>query len=170
MISGSFATTGSTQTRTSLSYINELVTGATAQGRYHIVVPNQYMDDSMANVLRSTYGYKVQSKNSLMGTSNDYTISWGLPIPTATPVPTAYPTATPTRTPNPTPNPTETNNPTATPSSTPAPTASPTPSGTPASTPSSTPAPTASPTPSGTPASTPSPTPSGTPSPSPTAT
>ena len=155
MISGSFATTGSTQTRTSLSYINELVTGATAHGRYYIVVPNQYMDDSMANVLRSTYGYKVQAKNSLMGTSNDYTISWGLPIPTATPSPTAYPTATPTQTPNPTPNPTETNNPTATPSSTPAPTASPTPSGTPASTPSSTPAPTASPTPSGTPSPSP---------------
>jgi hypothetical protein len=163
MISGSFATTGSTQTRTSLSYINELVTGATAQGRYYIVVPNQYMDDSMANVLRSTYGYKVQAKNSSMGTFDDYTISWGLPIPTATPAPTAYPTATPTHTPNPTPNPTETNIPTATPSSTPAPTPSPTSSSTPAPspTPSSTPAP-----PTGTPA--PSPTSSSTPAPSPT--
>lgn len=138
MISGSFATTGSTQTRTSLSYINELVTGATAHGRYYIVVPNQYMDDSMANVLRSTYGYKVQAKNSSMGTSDDYTISWGLPIPTATPTSTAYPTSTPTNTPNPTPNPTETNNPTATPSSTPAPTASPTPSGTPSPSPTAT--------------------------------
>jgi hypothetical protein len=161
MISGSFATTGSTQTRTSLSYINELVTGATAQGRYYIVVPNQYMDDSMANVLRSTYGYKVQVKNSSMGTFNDYTISWGLPIPTATPAPTAYPTATPTQTPNSTPSPTETNIPTATPSSTPAPTSSPTPSGTPAPTaaPTSTPVPTAAPT--STPAA-PTPTPTAT--------
>jgi hypothetical protein len=155
MISGSFATTGSTQTRTSLSYINELVTGATAQGLYRIVVPNQYMDDNMANILRRTYGYQVQSRNSLMGTFDDYIISWAPPMPTATPAPTAYPTATPTQTPNSTPSPTETNyptpnptstpNPTATPSSTPAPTPNPTASSTPAPTASSTPVPTATP-------------------------
>ncbi len=155
MISGSFATTGSTQTRTSLSYINELVTGATAQGLYRIVVPNQYMDDNMAYVLKHTYGYHVQSRNSLMGTFDDYIISWAPPMPTATPAPTAYPTATPTQTPNPTPNPTETNyptpNPTSTPNSTPAPTPNPTSSSTPAPTASSTPIPTASSTPESTP-------------------
>lgn len=134
MISGSFATTGSTQTRTSLSYINELVTGATAQGLYRIVVPNQFMDDNMANVLRRTYGYQVQSRTSLMGTFDDYIISWAPPMPTATPAPTAYPTATPTQTPNSTPNPTETNYPTPNPTSTPNPTPSPTASGTPSPT------------------------------------
>jgi hypothetical protein len=166
MISGSFATTGSTQTRNSLSYINELVTGATVQGRYRITVSNNYMDDNMANVLRNTYGYQVQPKTSLMGTFDDYVISWALPAPTATPTPTAYPTATPTHTPNPTPPPTETNYPTPNPSPTPShtPTPSPTASSTPAPTASSTPAPTASSTPA------PTPTISGTPAPSPTST
>lgn len=134
MISGSFATTGSTQTRTTLSYINDLVTGATAQGLYRIVVPNQYMDDNMANVLRRTYGYQVQSRTSLMGTFDDYIISWAPPMPTATPAPTAYPTATPTQTPNPTPNPTETNYPTPNPTSTPNPSATPNPTASPAPT------------------------------------
>lgn len=137
MISGSFATTGSTQTRTTLSYINDLVTDAIAQGVYRIVVPNQYMDDNMANVLRVTYGYQVQSRNTLMGTFDDYIISWAPPMPTATPMPTPYPTATPSPTPSQTPSPTETNYPTpypsATPSATPAP--SPTQSATPAPSP-----------------------------------
>lgn len=76
MISGSVAQTGSTETRTTLSYINNLVTGATSQGLYRIFVPNEYMDDSMANELRGTYGYSVNTRNSFMGTNLDYLISW----------------------------------------------------------------------------------------------
>jgi hypothetical protein len=75
MISGSVATTGSTLTRTTLSHINNLVTGATAQGLYRIFVQNEYMDDSMASSLRE-YGYTVNTRNSFMGTNNDYLISW----------------------------------------------------------------------------------------------
>jgi hypothetical protein len=84
MISGSFATTGSTLTRTSLSYINDLITGATAQGLYRIMVPNQFMDESMATELREVYGYKVNTYNSLMGTHLDYKISWE-PTPVSIP-------------------------------------------------------------------------------------
>ena len=51
MISGSAATTGATQTRTTLSYVNNLVTGATSSGSYHIYVPNDYMDDDMMDDL-----------------------------------------------------------------------------------------------------------------------
>lgn len=76
MISGSVAQTGSTQTRTSLSYINDLITGATTQGLYRIFVPNEHMDNDMANELRSTYGYSVNTRNSFMGTNIDYLISW----------------------------------------------------------------------------------------------
>lgn len=76
MISGSVAQTGSTQTRTSLSYINDLITGATTQGLYRIFVPNEHMDNDMADELRSTYGYSVNTRNSFMGTNVDYLISW----------------------------------------------------------------------------------------------
>lgn len=76
MISGSAATTGSTLTRTNLSYINELVTGATSQGLYSIFVENVHMDDDMALDLKNTYGYHVTPRNSFMGTNVDYLISW----------------------------------------------------------------------------------------------
>ena len=84
MISGSVAMTGSTLTRTSLSHINNLVTGATVQGLYRIFVENQYIDDTMVGNLRDVYGYKVTPKNSFMGTHNDYIISWE-PAPITTP-------------------------------------------------------------------------------------
>lgn len=83
MISGSAATTGSTLTRTSLSYINNIVTGATSQGLYRIFVPNQYIDDSMVTDLRNTYGYNITTRNSFNGTHDDYIISWEPAVSTA---------------------------------------------------------------------------------------
>lgn len=76
MISGSIAQTGSTETRTNLSYINDLITGATSQGSYRIFVKNQFMDDTMAEDLRTTYGYNVTKRNDFMGTNYDYLVSW----------------------------------------------------------------------------------------------
>lgn len=84
MISGSNAQTGSTQTRTSLSYINNLITGATAQGLYRIFVGNEHMDDSMVSDLTNVYGYTVNTRNSFMGTNIDYMISWE-PTPSVEP-------------------------------------------------------------------------------------
>lgn len=126
MISGSAAKTNSDTTTGSLSYINNLVTGATSSGSYNIVVPAVYMNETMADVLRLTYGYNVSTKNSFMGTNSEYLISWGTidqPTPTPTPTPSPTPTVTPTSTPTSTPTAT----PTVTPTSTPAPTATPTP-------------------------------------------
>jgi hypothetical protein len=85
MISRSSALTGSTATRTSLTYINSLVTGATVQGAYSILVPAKYMDDSMMNDIMSSYGYMVTPKNTLMGDVYDYLISWE-PAPVSAPV------------------------------------------------------------------------------------
>jgi len=103
MISGSVAKTSSDTTTGSLSYINNLVTGATSSGSYHITVSNQYMNDTMAILLRS-YGYNVTTKNEFMGTNNDYVITWGtINVPTPTPTPTATATPVPTATPTPTP-------------------------------------------------------------------
>jgi hypothetical protein len=158
MISGSAATTGSTQTRTTLSYVNNLVTGATSSGSYHIYVPNEYMDDDMMDELIGTYGFKVTKRNSLMGSNMDYLINWAPnpPQPSVTPTPTV--TRTPTRTPTPTVTPTKSVTPTVTPTvtSTSTPTVTPTNTITPTAsiTPTSTP-----PAPSVTPTTTRTPTP-----------
>jgi len=77
MISGSAALSASNTTTGSLSYISELVSGATAQGLYRIVVGGQHMNDTMANDLMETYGYNVNVRNPFMGTLNEYVISWG---------------------------------------------------------------------------------------------
>lgn len=77
MISGSAALTASNTTTGSLSYINTLVSGATTQGVYNIIVGNSYINDSMANELRSVYGYNVTKRNTFMGTNYDYIVSWG---------------------------------------------------------------------------------------------
>jgi hypothetical protein len=87
MISGSAALSASNTTTGSLSYISELVSGATAQGLYRIVVGGQHMNDTMANDLMETYGYNVNVRNSFMGTLNEYIISWGSINPIAPTVP-----------------------------------------------------------------------------------
>jgi hypothetical protein len=103
MISGSVAKTNSDTTTGSLSYINNLVTGATSSGSYNISVSNRFMNDTMATLLRS-YGYNVTTNNDYMGTNNDYVITWGtINVPTATPTATATSTPVPTATPTPTP-------------------------------------------------------------------
>ena len=138
MISGSVAKTNSDTTTGSLSYINNLVTGATSSGSYHISVSNRFINDTMATLLRS-YGYNVTTNNDYMGTNNDYVITWGtINVPTAVPTSTATPTPTATRVPKPTPTPTasSTPTPTATPTATPVP-------ATPTATATATPTPTA---------------------------
>ena len=156
MISGSAALTGSTQTRTTLSYVNNLVTGATSSGSFRIYVPNDYMDDDMMDTLIGTYGYKVTKRNSLMGTNMEYLVSWE---PNPTP-PTPTPTMSPTRTPTPTITPTRTPTMSVTPTSSATPTATPTVTATSTATP--TPTKTITPTASVTPTTTPAP-PSATP-------
>jgi len=88
MISGSAALTASNTTTGSLSYINSLVTGATSQGLYRIIVGNSHMNGAMADELRNVYGYSVTAKNSFMGTYDDYLISWGDINPAPPTVPT----------------------------------------------------------------------------------
>jgi hypothetical protein len=75
MIASTGATASSISARTGLTYINILVTGATAQGLYNVVVPAQYIDDSMVTAIRAL-GYTVSPKNSFMGSHYDYVISW----------------------------------------------------------------------------------------------
>jgi hypothetical protein len=60
----------------SLSYIDTLVTAATAQGNYQIMVGPKLVNDSMISTLVGTYGYTVQEVNENMSTYKSYLISW----------------------------------------------------------------------------------------------
>ena len=102
MQSAASANLASQTSLTGLTYIDSLVSGATAQGQFEIRVGGQFIDDATAATLRSN-GYEVWWYNSEMGTFPTYVVKWGTE-PTATPTPT--PTATPTPTPTPTPSPT----------------------------------------------------------------
>jgi hypothetical protein len=133
MISRLVAKTNTDTVTGSLSYIHDLVTGATTSGSYYISVSNRYMNESMATDIRS-HGYHVTTRKNDVGISNEYIITWGTikdPTPTPTPIPaTSTPTPLPaTSTPTPLPA-------TATPlpaTATPLPaTATPTPTPTPA--------------------------------------
>ena len=132
MQSGSAAIIASNATTGSLSYIDTLVSGATAQGLYQITVDSRYMNMTMASTLINVYGYNVFQQNSYNGTDNDYVISW-LPAPTPTPTPSNTPTNTPTPTPSVTSTPAA---PSPTPTHTATSTMTPTPTLTPSSTPS----------------------------------
>ena len=138
MISGSAALTTSNDTTGSLSYINTIVSDAASSGSYYVTVPNRYMNENMASALRLTYGYNVYTKNTDMGSNNEYWISWGTidptPTPTVTPTHTVTPTVTPTNTVTITPTVTPTNTVTITPTVTPTNTVTITPSITPTNT------------------------------------
>jgi hypothetical protein len=135
MQSGSVARTASDTVTGSLSYISQLISGATSSGSYSIFVPYTYMNSAMATQLTSVYGYSVSKRFTDMGTNREYLISWGTnedPTPTPTPSPTATPTPTVPATSTPTPLP-ATSTPTPLPAtSTPLPaTATPAPTSTP---------------------------------------
>jgi hypothetical protein len=121
MISGSIALATSNNITSSLSFINNLVTGATTSGSYFTCVSERYVNQNIINELKNIYGYNVSLRND-----NEYVISWGTivdqtptltntntPTPTATTTPepatvtpTSSPlpaTAIPTETPTPTP-------------------------------------------------------------------
>jgi hypothetical protein len=75
MQSGSAARTASNGVTSSLSYIDTLVSGATAQGLYSVVVDGSRVNTSMISTLRS-YGYTVETTYDTMGTYPRYVISW----------------------------------------------------------------------------------------------
>ena len=75
MQSGSAARTASNTATGSLSYIDGLITSATAQGLYQITIDPRYINEQILTTL-DDYGYKVSTKNNFMGTNNDYVIRW----------------------------------------------------------------------------------------------
>jgi hypothetical protein len=75
MQSGSAARIASNTATGSLTYIDGLITSATAQGLYQITVDPRYINEGMVTIL-GNYGYQVSTKNDFMGTNNDYVIRW----------------------------------------------------------------------------------------------
>ena len=75
MISGSAARIASNAATSSLSYIDSLVTGATAQGLYSITVDGARVNSAMVTTLKS-YGFTVDTTYDTMGTYPRYVISW----------------------------------------------------------------------------------------------
>jgi hypothetical protein len=75
MISGSAARTASNTATSSLSYIDSLVTGATAQGLYSVTVDGARVNSAMVTTLRS-YGFTIDTFYDTMGTYPKYVISW----------------------------------------------------------------------------------------------
>ena len=75
MQSGSAARTASNTATSSLSYVDGLVSGATAQGLYSITVDGGKINSAMITTLKA-YGYTVDTFYDTMGTYPRYVISW----------------------------------------------------------------------------------------------
>ena len=75
MISGSAARIASNTATSSLSYIDSVVTGATAQGLYSVTVDGAKINSAMITTLKA-YGYTVDTFYDTMGTYPRYIVSW----------------------------------------------------------------------------------------------
>ena len=75
MQSGSAARIASNTVTSSLSHIDTLISGATAQGLYSIMVEGARINSTMITTLKS-YGYTVDTVYDTMGTYPRYVISW----------------------------------------------------------------------------------------------
>lgn len=78
MTSGSAARIASNSVTSSLSYIDNLISGATSSGKYNIVVDASLLNEAMIVTLINTYGYTVKTQtDNFMGTyPSRYIISW----------------------------------------------------------------------------------------------
>jgi hypothetical protein len=75
MINGTTANSTSQSTRSSLTYVNNIVTGCTSRGEYVTSIDARYIDDSVMSALIGL-GYKVTKSTSDMGTFVTYKIGW----------------------------------------------------------------------------------------------
>lgn len=67
--------TASYNTRTGCTYVNSLITGATALGINFVRVDNQYVDSTVLGLLQSN-GYQVTTSYNDMGTYTTYLVTW----------------------------------------------------------------------------------------------
>ena len=79
MITGSAAALASNKTRAQLSYVNQVITGATSEGQFSTIINGKYIDDNVADTLALNYGYKITKRYDDMGMLANYLITWGQP-------------------------------------------------------------------------------------------
>lgn len=76
MVYASGSTLATTSAQTGFTYINELITGASAQGVSFVIVEDKFITPSMVTGLTGTYGFKVTTQTDSLGTYKRYLITW----------------------------------------------------------------------------------------------
>jgi hypothetical protein len=56
--------------------VNTLISGASQNGQYSIVMEEPFIDSTAVGILTGTYGYRVTLLNGTMGTFKRYIINW----------------------------------------------------------------------------------------------
>jgi len=73
--SASTSRTASNNTFTGLTYVNSIITGATTNGLYSVIIEGNYLDDTLTGSIISS-GYTVTKRFDNMGTYPRYLIGW----------------------------------------------------------------------------------------------
>lgn len=63
-----------------LTFVLDLITGATSNGFYSIVIEDYRMTDEICDILRNTWGYTVYLQNFSNTEYKRYTIDWTVPV------------------------------------------------------------------------------------------
>jgi len=73
--SASTSRTTSNNAFTGLTYVNSIITGATTNGLYSVIIEGNYLDDTLTGSIISS-GYTVTKRFDNMGTYPRYLIGW----------------------------------------------------------------------------------------------
>jgi hypothetical protein len=73
--SASASRTASNNAFTGLTYVNSIITGATTNGLYSVIIEGNYLDDSLTGSIISS-GYTITKRFDNMGTYPKYLIGW----------------------------------------------------------------------------------------------
>ena len=73
--SAATSATQSYNTRTGCTYVNTLITGATALGINFVRIDNQYVDSTILGLLQAN-GYQVTTSYNDIGTYASYLVTW----------------------------------------------------------------------------------------------
>ena len=76
MINGTTSNSTSQSVRSSLTYVNNIVTDATIRGEYYTHIDIRYINENAVSSLIGL-GYNVTRLNSDMGNFTTYKIQWG---------------------------------------------------------------------------------------------
>jgi hypothetical protein len=73
--SASTSRTASNNAFTGLTYVNSIITGATTNGLYSVIIEGNYLDDTLTGSIISS-GYTITKRFDNMGTYPRYLIGW----------------------------------------------------------------------------------------------